>query len=127
MPGERPITPPPLPMSGDRVDRSVRTVVVYGGSFDPPHKGHVHLPLLAARHLERQLDEEKGVWVLYVPAARSPHKGSGPSATDAQRVEMLSLAVSHLPRFAVWSDELDRSIPGHPSYTVETLRRLRSW
>ena len=114
-------------MSGDRVDRSVRTVLLFGGSFDPPHKGHVHLPLLAARHLERLLDEEKGVWTLYVPAARSPHKAAGPAASDVQRVEMLGLAASHLPRCAVWVDEIDRASGGAPSYTVDTLRRLRSW
>lgn len=123
-----PITPVPLPLSGDCVDRAVRTLIVFGGTFDPPHKAHVHLPLLAARHLERVLDEPKGVWVLYVPAARSPHKSHGPAATDAQRLAMLELAVGHLPRTAVWSDEIDRAAasPG-PSYTIDTLRRLRRW
>ncbi len=114
-------------MHGDRVDPSVRTLLLFGGSFDPPHKGHVSLPLLAARHMERLLDEERGVWVLYVPAARSPHKAAAPTATDAQRLEMLSLATSHLPRCAVWTDEIDRATGGAPSFTVDTLRRLRSW
>jgi len=114
-------------MSGDRADRSLRTVVVFGGTFDPPHKGHVHLPLLAVRHLELKLEEEKGAWVLYVPAARSPHKAAGPVASDGQRVEMLTLAVSHLPRCSVWTDEIDRAAAGEPSYTIDTLRRLRDW
>jgi nicotinate-nucleotide adenylyltransferase len=116
-------------MIGDRIDSSVRTVMLFGGSFDPPHKGHVHLPLLAARHLERLQDEEKGVWILYIPAARSPHKARGPAASDAQRVAMLHLATEHLPRCGVWTDEIDRAAggAGAPSYTVDTLRRLRSW
>lgn len=114
-------------MRGDRVDPSVRTLLLFGGSFDPPHKGHVSLPLLAARHMERLLDEEKGVWVLYIPAARSPHKLAAPTATDGQRLEMLSLATSHLPRCAVWTDEIDRATAGAPSFTVDTLRRLRLW
>jgi nicotinate (nicotinamide) nucleotide adenylyltransferase len=118
-----------LPLIGDRVDPLVRTVLVVGGSFDPPHKAHVHLPLLAARYLETKLDEPKGVWLLYVPAARSPFKQEQPSATDAQRVEMLTLATGHLPRAAVWTDELDRAARagGGASYTVDTLRRLREW
>ncbi|MFT3684076.1 MAG: nicotinate-nicotinamide nucleotide adenylyltransferase [Phycisphaerales bacterium] len=124
-----PITPVPLPTIGEggRVDPSVRTVLVVGGSFDPPHKAHVHLPLMAARHLEARLDEPRGVWLLYVPAARSPFKKDGPRATDAQRIEMLTLATGHLPRCAVWTDEIDRAIGGAPSYTVDTLRRLREW
>lgn len=127
VPDQPPITPPPLPMRGSRVDSSLRTLLLFGGSFDPPHKGHVNLPLLAVRHLERMLDEEKGVWVLFLPAARSPHKNSAPAATDAQRIEMLTLATAHLPRCAIWTDEIDRARPGEPSYTVDTLRRLREW
>lgn len=114
-------------MRGSRVDSSLRTLLLFGGSFDPPHKGHVNLPLLAVRHLERMLDEEKGVWVLFLPAARSPHKNFAPAATDAQRIEMLTLATAHLPRCAIWTDEIDRARPGEPSYTVDTLRRLREW
>lgn len=122
-------------MVGGRVDPSVRTLLIVGGSFDPPHKAHVHLPLLAARHLEARLDEPKGVWIVYIPASRSPHKDERPHATDTQRIEMLTLATGHLPRCAVWTDELDRAAFGESgasggggaSYTVDTLRRLRTW
>ena len=116
-------------MTGGRVDRSIQTVLLCGGSFDPPHKGHVHLPLLAARHIEQRLDQPRGVWLVYVPAGRSPHKSAQPEATDAQRLAMLTLATEHLPRCAVWTDEIDRAAaaPGRPSYTVDTVRRLRSW
>lgn len=124
---ESPITPVPLPTVGGRIDQSIKTLLLFGGSFDPPHKGHVHLPLLAVRHLERALDEEKGVWLLYIPAARSPHKETRPTATDAQRIAMLALATEHLPRCTIWTDEIDRARSGSPSYTIDTIRRLRSW
>lgn len=123
-----PTTPLPLPETAGRIDPSIKTLLLFGGSFDPPHKGHVNLPLMAARHLEAALDEPKGVWIVYIPAARSPHKSVQPRASDAQRVEMLSLATAHLPRCAVWTDEIDRAAhsPGTPSYTIDTLKRLRA-
>lgn len=127
MPGT-PTTPIPLPQIGDRLDPAVRSILFVGGTFDPVHKGHVNLPLLAARHLEQRWAEPKGVWLLFVPAARSPHKQHAPCVTDAQRIEMLTLATTHLPRCAVWTDEIDRAaVSGGPSYTVDTLERLRAW
>lgn len=65
--------------------------------------------------------------LLYVPAARSPLKQSRPGASDADRVAMLQIALRGLPDSAIWTDEIDRSTEtGEPSFTVETLRRLRS-
>lgn len=115
-------------MRGEEVDPSVGTVLLFGGSFDPPHKGHVQLPLMAVRHLEQVQGRPRGVFLLFVPAARSPHKQSGPLATDAQRLEMLERATGHLPRCGVWTDELERAHgSAGPSYTIDTVRRLRGW
>ena len=122
MNADAPITPPPLPMIGDRVDPAVDTVILFGGSFDPPHKAHIHLPLVVRQQIERTLEGE--AWLLLVPAARSPHKQGPPRATDAQRLEMLNLAAGHLPRTGVWTDELDRP---SPSFTIDTVQRLRRW
>lgn len=103
-----------------KVPASVTHLVVFGGSFDPPHAGHVDVP---AQGVDRLYG--KGGWLLYVPAAQSPHKPSGPHASNADRLAMLTLALAGVSRCSVWTDELDRPSTT-PSYTVGTLRRLRS-
>ena len=99
-------------------------VLLFGGTFDPPHRGHVQLPVRA----RDTLMGDEG-WLIYVPAARNPLKARGPVASDADRVEMLRLATAGIPRCAVWTDEIDRAAgsarPG-PSYWVDTLARAAS-
>lgn len=94
---------------------SASTVLLYGGVFDPPHRAHVQLP----RRIRDRLFGRRA-WLVYVPAARSPHKPSGPAATDRDRIDMVRLATARVPRCAVWTDEIDR---GGPSYWIDTLRR----
>jgi nicotinate-nucleotide adenylyltransferase len=132
-----PTTPLPLPAQAGAIDPRVRSVLVFGGTFDPPHLAHVELAAAARRSVEARLkladrsdpsvgtEGLDGVWLLYVPAARSPHKTRGPAASDEHRVGMLRVALAGVPRSAVWTDELDRA-PG-ASYTVDTLRRARRW
>lgn len=112
-----PITPVPLPAN-------VRDVLLFGGSFDPPHLGHVRVPLQVLKEAM-----PPGAYLLYVPAAKSPLKDNGPEASDVERLEMLQLVLAELGtpgRVAIWTDELDRAraSPG-PSYTIDTVRRLR--
>jgi nicotinate-nucleotide adenylyltransferase len=88
---------------------------VFGGSFDPIHLAHL---ILAEQCREQaRLDQ-----VLFVPAARPPHKLRQDLTPFAQRVEMLSLAISGQPTFRI--DELEKDRPG-PSYTVETLDHIQ--
>jgi nicotinate-nucleotide adenylyltransferase len=88
---------------------------VFGGTFDPAHTGHL---ILAEQCREQgRLDR-----VLFVPAARPPHKQDAPLTPFAQRVEMLELAVAGQPAFRV--DDLEKDRPG-PSFTVHTLEELR--
>jgi nicotinate-nucleotide adenylyltransferase len=92
-----------------------RRLGVFGGTFDPPHVGHLALAEWARERLK--LDR-----VLFVPAGRPPHKdGKGISSPEA-RLAMTRLAVRGHPAFAVSALELGS---GAPSYTVDTLRRLR--
>lgn len=114
------------------VPNDARSVLVFGGTFDPPHWGHVVLPMMVQRALG--LD-----WLLYVPAARSPHKESGPQASDADRVMMLEAAIGDeawpagfvrpadaARRASISTIEIDRASakPGEASYTIDTLRAL---
>src|SRR5947207_3364132 len=91
-----------------------KRIGVFGGTFDPVHVAHL---ILAEQCREQgRLDE-----VRFVVAARPPHKPA-PATPFAQRVEMLTLAVSGQPAFRV--EEIERDRPG-PSYTADTLEELR--
>ena len=84
---------------------------VYGGTFDPPHLGHL-LPVLdAAEQLE--LDG-----VRYVPASVQPLKVGRATASPADRLAMTERLVQGIPGFSVDPAEIGR--PGL-SYTVDTL------
>lgn len=89
---------------------------MFGGSFDPIHRGHLAAAAAAADrlHLAR---------VLFVPVREQPLKHAGPAASAEDRVAMLRAAIGDDARFAVDEQELRR--PG-PSYTVDTLRALRA-
>jgi nicotinate-nucleotide adenylyltransferase len=88
---------------------------VLGGSFNPPHIGH----LLIASDAFEALSLDR---LLIVPAHANPLKGIEASEPSAgQRLEMVSRAFGSDPRFEVSSMEIDR---GGLSYTVDTLEAL---
>lgn len=88
---------------------------VFGGTFDPPHVGH----LLAAVDAFEALSLDK---LIFVPAALQPLKSSAPASAPAQdRLEMVRCAVGDDPRFEVSAVEIQR---GGLSYTVDTLEAL---
>lgn len=92
----------------------VKRIGILGGTFDPPHYGHLILAELAADSLA--LDR-----VLFVPAADPPHKGALRSSAE-HRVAMVERAIAGNPRFALSRVDLDR--PG-PHYSVEMVRLLQ--
>ena len=100
-------------LRGGRAPR-VRRVGVFGGTFDPPHHGHLALAEWARAEL--RLDR---VW--FVPAGSPPHKPRTALSPVAHRVAMTRLAVRGNPSFAVSTIETSRR---GPSYTAETLREL---
>jgi len=86
-----------------------------GGSFNPPHRGHLAL----ARAVRSALCER----VLLVPAARPPHKPADPEMAPARhRVAMLERACAGEEGLEVSALELERE---GPSYTIDTIRALR--
>ncbi len=84
---------------------------LFGGTFDPPHLGHLVLASLAADALA--LD---AVW--FVLAAAPPHKQQQPVTPVARRLEMLTLALADNPIFQVSHIDIER--PG-PHYTVDMV------
>lgn len=95
------------------------SLLVYGGSFDPPHLAHVRLPEAVRTAIGAD-------YLLYVPAACSPHKVAQTQTPAAHRVAMLRIALRDAAQSLLWLDEIERAGDGQPSFTVETLRRLRS-
>jgi len=101
---------------------------IFGGTFDPPHRGHMAIARAAADafHLDQ---------VLFAPTARQPLKLNSNPATFADRLAMVAAACADAcradraaapsKRFAVTG--LDGPRPGDlPNYTVDTLTALRA-
>ena len=87
---------------------------ILGGTFNPPHVGH----LVMAQEAFDQLDLER---VVFLPVAVPPHKGAREDPGPTARVELCRLAVGGDERLAVSTLEVDR---GGASFTVDTLREL---
>ena len=94
----------------------MRRLGIMGGTFDPPHIGH-----LAAAEMARA--ELKLDAVLFVPANRSPWKMSRVMSTTEQRVDLVRLAIADNVNFVLSRVDVDRPAP---SYTYETLRLLQA-
>lgn len=95
-----------------------RRIAFFGGSFDPPHLGHIGI----ARAAQQALNLDT---VLFAPVGTQPLKPFGASASFEDRVAMTELAIKGLPQFAIsFVDAPDPS--GEPNYTIDTLHRLEA-
>jgi nicotinate-nucleotide adenylyltransferase len=88
---------------------------ILGGTFDPPHYGHLTL----AENGRVQLDLDR---VLFAPAGQPPHKPDRPITPTHHRVAMVEAAIADNPAFVLSRVDLNRA---GPHYTVETLTLLR--
>lgn len=91
-------------------------VGILGGTFNPPHLGH----LVCAQEAYTQLELER---VLFIPARTPPHKPVEDEPGAEHRLELCRLAVRDDPRFEASDIEMLRE---GPSYTVDTLLKLQS-
>jgi nicotinate-nucleotide adenylyltransferase len=87
---------------------------ILGGTFDPVHFGH----LRAAEEVAEGFDLST---VMFIPAAKPPHKQEGELTSFTHRWRMLELALAGNPRFSL--SDLENRRPGK-SYSVETLTQL---
>jgi nicotinate-nucleotide adenylyltransferase len=101
--------PEPAELSGgpDRIG-------ILGGTFDPPHVGHLWLATLAAGALGLKR-------VLFMPAAQPPHKRRGGMSSITERLLMTRLAISGNDAFELTTVEVGRA---GPSYTVDSVEEL---
>lgn len=96
-------------------DPRVVSLGVLGGTFNPPHEGH----LRCAGQALAQLGLDR---VVFMPVRIPPHKDAHDDPGTEHRLAMCRLAIAGDDRLAVSELELDRA---GPSYTVDTLRALR--
>lgn len=94
----------------------MKRIAFYGGSFDPPHIGHLEI----ARKLIDQFGLDEFV---FIPAFHAPHKKDRKPTSAFHRYAMLALATNDLRDVSVSKMELE--LPEKP-YTVETLTRLKN-
>jgi nicotinate-nucleotide adenylyltransferase len=97
---------------------SGRRVGFFGGSFDPPHLGH----LAVARAAQAALGLDT---VLFAPVGAQPLKPAGSTASFDDRVAMTRLAIAEEPGFALSLIDAPRAGAG-ANYTLDTLLRLRA-
>ncbi|NGM15538.1 nicotinate-nucleotide adenylyltransferase [Verrucosispora sp. WMMA2044] len=98
------------------MEEDIRRIGIMGGTFDPIHHGH----LVAASEVADRfgLDE-----VIFVPTGQPWQKADVPVSSAEDRYLMTVIATASNPRFQVSRVDIDR---GGPTYTVDTLRDLRS-
>jgi nicotinate-nucleotide adenylyltransferase len=94
----------------------VTRVGLVGGTFDPPHYGH----LVAAQEVGWRLGLDR---VLFLPARQNPLKRGAPSSSAEDRCEMVRLAIAENPLLELSRLDMDRP---PPSYTVDLLRLLHT-
>jgi nicotinate-nucleotide adenylyltransferase len=93
-----------------------QNIGVFGGTFDPPHNGHLRL----AEQAVRQLGLARVLWVI---TPDPPHKQNRALTPLAMRLRLLEAALANHPEFEVSRVDIDR--PG-PQYAVDTLRLLQA-
>jgi nicotinate-nucleotide adenylyltransferase len=94
---------------------AARRLGLFGGTFDPPHFGH----LAAAQEAAELLGLDR---VLFLPAGRPPHKPSTPLSPLEDRLKMVELAIHGDPRFELSTADCEQA---GLSYTADLLARLR--
>jgi nicotinate-nucleotide adenylyltransferase len=109
-------------MAKKSFDRAVQKqrIVLFGGSFNPPHEGHLHIAQKAYEALGCD-----GVWMMVAP--RNPYKDPSIYADLSHRKKMSELMTAHLPWLKVTDIEQSYLDEGQDFIeTAETLKRLRA-
>ncbi|MBE3593438.1 MAG: nicotinate-nucleotide adenylyltransferase [Candidatus Carbobacillus altaicus] len=97
------------------MNRKPLSVGLFGGTFDPPHIGH----LIAAERVRDELALDE-IW--FIPSYRPPHKAEQGVSQAEDRLYMVELAIAAIPYFKVSTVEFERE---GPSYTFDTVMALK--
>lgn len=93
-------------------------LAIYGGTFDPIHRGHLEVARAAADEFGLQR-------VLIVPAGQPPHRHAHPAAGYEHRYRMVALACRADERFVPSRLEAPEN-PRQPHYSIDTIRKVRA-
>lgn len=93
-----------------------RSVALFGGTFDPPHVGHIAVAQAAQRRFH--LDA-----IYFVPSSHPPHKPQRELTPFVHRYAMVALACAEHPGFVPSLAEAPTGSPSHVFYTIDTVRR----
>ncbi|MBR0619794.1 nicotinate-nucleotide adenylyltransferase [Bacillus pumilus] len=93
----------------------MKKIGLFGGTFDPPHNGH----LLMANEVRFQVGLDE-MW--FIPNHKPPHKTDRKRADSRHRVKMVEAAIQSNPHFRLELIEMERE---GPSYTVDTVELLK--
>jgi len=97
-------------------------IALFGGTFDPIHRGHLKVARAAAERFKL-----KEVW--FVPADIPPHKQKSPVTSYFHRYSMVSLAVAGNPDFLpslLEAPDPVAHMERRPSYSIDTVRRVKA-
>ncbi len=89
-------------------------IILFGGTFDPIHNGHLEVALCAMGKIGASK-------FIFIPARRSPLKSKQPIAFDTDRIAMIQMTIEQHQSFALNNVEMNRA---EPSYTIDTIRQL---
>ncbi|MBO4941423.1 MAG: nicotinate-nucleotide adenylyltransferase [Clostridia bacterium] len=90
---------------------------IFGGTFNPPHNGHIHLAGEALR--KAALDK-----LIFVPCAIPPHKPNLEIPSGEHRLKMVKLAIGEDERFSVSDIEIEAGGKSYTAKTLETLEKI---
>jgi nicotinate-nucleotide adenylyltransferase len=97
-------------------------IALFGGTFDPIHRGHLNVARAAAQRFRL-----REVW--FIPADIPPHKQEAPITSFFHRYSMVTLAVADEPDFLpslLEAPEPEAHMERRPSYTIDTVRRVKA-
>ena len=97
-------------------------IALFGGTFDPIHRGHLNVARAAAERFKL-----KEVW--FVPADIPPHKQKAPVTSYFHRYSMVALALVGEPDFLpslLEAPDPEAHVERRPSYSIDTIRRVKA-
>lgn len=93
-------------------------ICLFGGTFDPIHKGHLAIAGAAAQRFGLRK-------IIFVPAATSPFKQAQTTAPYHHRLAMIALATAGERNFRISDFEAPKRRPSGPNYSIDTVRHFR--
>ncbi len=90
---------------------------LFGGTFDPPHTGHIEL----AKRILNDFDLSK---IIFIPAGNPPHKQGQKKTDKAHRYQMVRLAVQGISQFEVSDFDIKNETPNYSYITIKHFKAL---